>query len=172
VVTAQLKNFNGGEVDFHWNLTIKWKAKGIDFSTPQDITEKYEGDAMGQNSDVVDLEVGQTLYGETDMRGGDDITLTVTAKTVADGKVYTTIPANIPNPFIIKGQNPTLATALAELNGDQYAAIAAHESNFNQFHTPGSASLHGESYDHTQIIEFPFQGDDRTDIGMMQINSP
>lgn len=172
LVKAQLKNYSGGQIEFHWKLTIKWKAKAIDFTTPKDKTEKYEGEAFGQNSDTVDLEIGEYLYGEENMRGGDSVFLTITCTTKVDGKVFSTSPTVIINPFIIKGQNPTLATVLLELSEDKYAAVAAHESNFNQFHIRGSKSLKGESYNHPQIVEFPFQGDDPTDFGMMQINRP
>jgi hypothetical protein len=167
VITAQLKNYNGGEVDFNWELTIKWQANGINFSTPQDTTEKYKGTASGQNSDVVDLEVGQTLYGETDMRGGDQISLTVTCTTKVDGKIYTTNPTPTQNPFVIKGENPNPSTLLSELGGDNYAAIAWKESRFNQFSTAASFIAHPNSTAH----EYPLYNTSY-DFGLMQINHP
>jgi hypothetical protein len=91
LVKAQLKNFHNSansEVDFHWLMTIKWKAKGIDFTAPLDKSEKYEGDTSGQNSEIVDLGISDYLNDETDMRGGDDITLTVTCTTKVDNKAY------------------------------------------------------------------------------------
>ena len=186
LIRAQLKNFNNstnGDVEFNWTLTIKWQAKGINFSTPQDITEKYQGTAMGQNSDIVDLEVGQTLYGETDMRGGDQITLTVTCTTKVDGKEYKTDPSPTVNPFVIKGQNPNISTLLAELrnpsrnnesdinqaNGDPYIAVAWHESGLNQFARDARYAIHNPN---SSTPDYPLQGSDPSDYGIMQISCP
>jgi len=171
VIKAQLKNFNNstnGAVEFNWTLTIKWNAEGINFSTPLDKTEKYTGTASGQNSELVDLEVGQTLYGEKDMRGGDDITLNVIAKTVVDGKVYTKVTKN---PFVIKGKNPSLATMLAELNGLKYEAIASKESNFNQF-APDWQTAFRHANQPVTTLEYPLQGGDLNDFGIMAIRFP
>lgn len=105
----------------------------------------------------MDLEIGNYLYDETDMRGGDDITLTVTCTTKVDNKVYSTNPIETKNPFIIKGQNPTRETLVAELKEDLYAAIAWNESTFRQFGSDG----------------YPLQGGrDKWDFGLMQIRNP
>jgi hypothetical protein len=104
------------------------------------------------------------------MRGGNQITLTVTATTKVDGNVYTTNPSPLMNQFVIKGRNPLPSTLLAELAGDQYAAIAWKESRFNQFGAGGSnwAVKHPNSTE----LEYPQQGDDSDDFGIMQINHP
>jgi hypothetical protein len=171
LIRAQLKNFNGGAVEFNWVLTIKWKVKGIDFSTPLDQTEKYTGTATGQNSELVDLEIGQILYGETDMRGGDDIALTVTCTTKVDNKIYVTNPTEKKNPFVIQGTNPDNPTLLAELrnparyisaldaySGNPYIAIAWRESRFQQFES--GYPKHGK------------EENTKWDFGLMGINHP
>jgi hypothetical protein len=149
-------------------LTIKWNAPEIiykdgtkfQFTTPQDHTEKYQGVAYGQNSEIVDLEVGETLYGEENMRGGEQIALTVTCTTKVDAKEYKTNPDTIKNPFIIKGRNPDTATLLAELDEDKYIAVAYYESGrtFHQFNDDGYP------------LQIPMQP--RIDFGVMQISTP
>ncbi len=164
LIKAYLKNYDGGDVDFNWELKIKWKSDRDRYVTPNDTTESYKGDASGANSDTTDLEIGEYLYGEANMRGGNQITLHVEATTKKDEKKYTT---DVSNPFIIKGQNPSKATVLAELKGDEYAAIASYESHFNQF-----AKLSTFKTEYNTTPDFPLQGGDHQDFGMMQINSP
>jgi len=171
-VTAQLVNYKGGEVDYHYALKIHWKSDPSAWETPHNSSEIYEGDAVGTNTNITDLGINLDNYG---MRGGNDITLTVTGKTIADGKVYT----NVSNPFIIKGQNPDVATLLAELHNhlysgyivDNYAAVVWDESRFNQFSNASKAnSNYFIKYPHSTTPDYPLMGG--TGVGLMQLDPP
>ena len=61
------------------------------------------------------------------------------------------------NPFRIVGLNPTKTVAKQYLGDLQYQVVAYKESRFRQF-----------GIDH----DFPLQGGDPNDIGMMQVNNP
>ena len=135
VIIAQLRNFTGGIVHFEWYLTIKWIGLN-NMTTPSNTSEYYYGDALGQNSEFTDLEIGKILP-KYDMRGGQTIKLyNVTA--TAGGKIYTT--PDVQQEFVIKGKNPdptNIYEALGNAGGthhtDFYAAVAFKESTFHQF---------------------------------------
>jgi hypothetical protein len=113
------------------------------------------------------------------MRGGTEITLKnvkATTEEMGGGKIYTV--ADIRNPFIIQGINPSKSELLAEfgallkgqkIESEIYAAIAWQESRFNQFlHDADLAVAHPNS----RTPDYPLQGDDADDFGIMQINNP
>jgi hypothetical protein len=171
VIRVQLENYHNdqnGTVNFHYILKIHWKSDVVNhpWGTPKiNKDEQYTGDTTGTNDQTINWTLNLDKYG---MRGGNDITLIVTA-TTADGKVYKTNPDSMKNPFLVKGKNPTLATMLAELNGLKYEAIANKESNFNQF----STTLSNEYLKHPHSITpaYPLQGPP-TGLGIMQIDPP
>jgi hypothetical protein len=180
VIKVQLKNYHNktdGTVNFHYVLKIHWKSDTISkpqWETPKNKNEQYTGDTTGTNDQTIAWQLNLDSF---DMRGGNDITLIVTATTVADGKVYKTNPDSIKNPFVIKGKNPSKADLLTELAGDQYAsrdqyaAISWQESRFNQFSTASSFVAHPNS----TKPAYPLQGGgvgDQNDFGLMGIRFP
>lgn len=115
---AQLKNFDGGTVNFYWDLTAEWtgpnerRTKGV-----------YAGHATGENSQVMIL----PITCETLMRGGDEVTLHV----VAVGGVHRK-EVTLQNPFRIVGLNPSKQEIRAELTLEEQV-LAYLESRFRQF---------------------------------------
>ena len=159
LVEAQLKHFSGDSVDFHWSATLKWTTAKGPWNTPSDGNESYEGQATGLGSNIVDLRVNFDHFG---MRGGNQVTITVTA-TDRRGKIY---PSKvIANPFTILGLNPAKSTILSELRDLKYKVIASVESNFNQF-APNSANENV-----LDKPDYPLQGGKTpADFGLMQVS--
>ena len=174
VIRAQLKNFTGGEVDFHYVVQIQWVSEVDGWVTPQDLSEQYTGDTTGTNDQKIDWALNLDQFG---MRGGNQITLTVTATTKVDGNVYTTNPSPQTNPFIIQGLNPSETTILAEFNNhiyadytvDNYAAVSWNESRFNQFANSVHAAI---AHPNSTVPAYPLQGSDGNDFGLMGIHLP
>jgi len=158
-VIAQLKNYIEGPVYFSWKLTLKWTLGRGGWHTPRFEDGSYLGDALSVNGNFADLGIGRFLsaYG---MRGGNMTDLHIEA--TAGGKTYKT---DISNLFVIKGENPTLAVMLSELNGYVYEAVAYQESRFNQFAPDANIQNRTEP-------DYPLQGHDPDDFGIMQKNKP
>ena len=177
VIRLQLKNYHNktdDTVKFHYTLKIHWKSDVVNhpWETPKNKSEQYTGDTTGTNDQVINWKLNLDNFG---MRGGNDISLIVTATTAVDGKVYKTNPDTLKNPFVIKGKNPVVATVLAKFKNhlyagytvDNYAAVAWDESRFNQFSTASSFFAHP----HSTKPNYPLQGPP-TGLGLMQIDPP
>lgn len=90
---AHLKNYTGGTVNFQWNLRVQWESPG---GRPFD--DSFPGNTQVSNSDVSSWVINWREI----TRGGDEITLDVTAST---GKnVYN---KTVNHGFIIGGLNPS-----------------------------------------------------------------
>jgi hypothetical protein len=90
---AYLKNYSGGEVKFQWNLRVQWEGPdGRKFD------DSFPGETNAQNSDVSTWWVNWKEI----IRGGDEITLDVTATTGKDVYNKTVNPG-----FKITGLNPS-----------------------------------------------------------------
>ncbi len=153
-IKAQLHYKKNIPVQYDWEIKIKWTGAG-NWKTPQN-DESYSGDTTGQTNKWTYLNVNLNKY----IRGGQTVTLNVVA-TTADYSATKSYDST----FVIKGMNPTFANMLATLNGLQYEAIARHESNFNQFAKGTVAQC-------VQTPNYPLQGGDPSDFGIMQINNP
>jgi hypothetical protein len=116
---ARLNNYTGGEVKFEWNLRVQWTGPdGREFDDP---FHKYYTTA--NNSDISSWKVDWNNM----IRGGDEITLDVTA-TTADGQYNITVN----HPFKIVGLNPNKAETRNELSLEEQV-IAYLESRFRQY---------------------------------------
>jgi hypothetical protein len=185
-IKVQLKNYKGDDVDFHYTLKIHWKSpdeikhkKGnptplTPWETPKNPDETYTGDTTGGSDKTINWKLNLDKYG---MRGGNDMTLIVTATTKAEGKVYNTNPDTLKNLFVIKGKNPTVAIVLAEFSKhlyteyttDNYAAVAWDESRFNQFSMADSDNF--IAHPHSTTPTYPLKGPP-SGFGLMQIDPP
>jgi hypothetical protein len=119
---AYLKNYSGGEVNFQWNLRVQWVGPdGREFDDP------FPGNTTAQNSDVSTWWVNWREI----IRGGDEITLDVTATTGKD--VYN---KTVNHGFKITGLNPykaTIKSAITESDPLAIEVIIFMESSWRQF---------------------------------------
>lgn len=115
---AQLQNYSGGTVNFGWDLRVQWTGRdGRKFD------DSFHGNTSAQNSNVSSWSIDWNKM----IRGGDEITLDVTA--TAGGKDY---HETVNHGFIIKGDNPD-RTAVKTLLTVEEQVIAYMESRFRQF---------------------------------------
>jgi Transglycosylase SLT domain. len=105
--------------------------------------------------------------------------LTVICTTKVDGKVYATNPADIKNPFQIKGLNPDQTVVRTEISTvaptmvwnyvlsdiRMLYIITYQESRYNQFAPNANIVNRKDPF-------YPLQGVDNNDFGIMQINNP
>jgi len=155
---ARLKDYVEGTVNFFWNITVEWTGKGS-WKTPNN-PEVYQGSKSGQNSDWIDFDVKTNSDWVALIRGGQTVKISVRA--TAGSQVFEKV---LENPFRILGRNPSKSDMLTELNERVYKAIAYKESRLNQF-AKTLGVLANPSPD------FPLQGVDPNDVGIMQINNP
>ncbi len=105
---AKLENFKGDSVHFQWNLRVQWEGDdGRQFDDP------FKGNTAAKNSDVSSWNIKWDK-----IRGGDEITLDVTA--TAGGKVY---DKTINHPFIITGLNPSIAQVKESLSLQEQVTV-------------------------------------------------
>ena len=128
---AELKNFNGGTVNFQWNLRVQWKG-----DDGREFDNSFRGNTTATNSDVSPW----TIDWKNMTRGGDEITLDVTA--TAGGKVY---DKTINHPFIIVGDNPDKAAVKQGLSIEQQVFFYK-ESRFRQFRNDRDFPLWGSPH--------------------------
>ncbi len=155
-IKAQLHYPINIAVTYNWEISIKWKSTVNNWTTPRNSDETYSGTESGRTNTWTDLKVNLDAY----TRGGQTVTLKVIASTNQG-----TASKSFEETFEIKGTNPTFANMLAALNGLQYEAIACYESSFNQFAKGTGAQC-------VQTPNYPLQGVDPSDFGIMQINNP
>ena len=115
---AKLENFKGDSVHFQWNLRVQWEGPdGRQFDDP------FPGNTAAKNSQVSQW----PIYWNNMIRGGDELTLDVTA--TAGGKVY---DKTVDHGFVIKGDNPDKAVVREGLTTEEQVFIYM-ESRFRQF---------------------------------------
>jgi hypothetical protein len=115
---AYLKNYSGGEVKFQWNLRVQWEGPdGRKFD------DQFPGETNAQNSEVSIWSIGWREI----IRGGDEITLDVTATTGED--VYN---KTVTHGFKITGLNPYIAQVKEGLSPEEQVTVFL-ESNWKHF---------------------------------------
>lgn len=125
---ARLENYNGGTVNFEWNLRVQWEGPdGRKFD------DSFHGNTTAEYSNVSSWPIDWDKM----IRGGDEITLDVTA--TASGKVY---DKTVNHGFVIKGDNPD-RTAVKALLTVEEQVIAYMESRFRQFRDDKSFPIFG-----------------------------
>lgn len=92
VATARLKNNWSGLVTFYWYLAVQWKTP-----EPRVVHDVFQGQTTANNSEITTWTI---IWGDR-IRGGDDVTLHVTA--LVDERTY---DAEVKNPWKIIGENP------------------------------------------------------------------
>jgi hypothetical protein len=118
VPSAQLINYNGGDVNFQWNLRVEWVGPdGRKFN------DNFPGTTESTNSEVSSWKIDWS----SKTRGGDKITLDVTA--IAGGVKY---KKTVNLAFKILGLNPSPADVRNELTIEEQV-VAYKESRFRQF---------------------------------------
>ena len=119
---ARLENYNGGTVNFEWNLRVQWEGPdGRRFD------DSFHGNKSAQNSNVSSWPVDWNKM----IRGGDEITLDVTA--TAGGKAY---HETVNHGFKIVGLNPSksaIKSAITESDPLAIEVIIFKESSWRQF---------------------------------------
>jgi hypothetical protein len=122
IMQVHLKNYDGGEVNYSWDITVKYNRPDGGYTEGV-----YKGTGKGNNSDVIILPIN---WAPNIIRGGDLIMLHVKAQTTEFVKEKTTERS----PFTVFGLNPTKASVKAMLTLEQQV-IAYWESGrtFHQF---------------------------------------
>jgi hypothetical protein len=143
---AKLENYNGGTVNFQWNLRVQWEGPdGRQFD------DSFPGNTTAKNSEVSPWPIGWNGK----IRGGDEITLDVTA--AAGGKVY---DQTINHGFIIKGTRLDPSIVKSGLSLPQQVMVYLESSpKWQQFKADGFPSFgapHG--YGLVQLDNIPPSG--------------
>ena len=119
---AQLLNYNEGVVNFEWNLQVQWEG-----DDGRQFDDSFHGYTTATNSEVSSWPIDRKKM----IRGGDEITLEVTA--TAGGKVYDN---TVNHGFKIVGLNPwksAIKAAITESDPLAIQVIIFKESSWRQF---------------------------------------